>query len=76
MLDTDGQVTSKTLETCCEVLQRVREEAASREAGIIFLGAGTCKHETLLCSLCFTVIQQLLAQETCGISAGTCLSMC
>lgn len=34
----DLHVSPKTLDTCCQVLRRVREEAAAREAGILFLG--------------------------------------
>ena len=35
----DLHVSTKTVDTCCRVLQCVREEAAARDAGIIFLGA-------------------------------------
>ena len=34
----DLHVSLKTLDTCCQVLRRVREEAAARDAGILFLG--------------------------------------
>lgn len=35
----DLHVSVKTTEVACQVLQRVREEAAARNAGVLFLGA-------------------------------------
>ena len=45
--DVISQITGRTLAVCCQVLQRVREEAVRQDAGIIFLGtrpAGSFLH--------------------------------
>lgn len=52
VLFSDLHVSYKTLSVCCEVLDRVKAEAAARNAGIIFLGtclnlAGFCSDNTL-----------------------------
>ena len=39
VLFSDLHVSYKTLDVCCEVLDRVKQEAAARNAGILFLGA-------------------------------------
>ena len=53
--DKHWQVTGKTLDICCQVLKRVREEAVRRDAGIIFLGtrqSSSCTHSKQAISRC------------------------
>lgn len=47
----DLHVSVKTVEVACQVLQRVREEAAARNAGVLFLGA-PCKFLLASCQHC------------------------
>ena len=69
------------LQVCCEVLQRVRQEAEARNAGIIFLG----KHLTPCCCHDRPLFQQAgagrrhlqliecITQATFGMPAEPCL---